>query len=318
MSMKQSIALVPLAVLCGSLDAFAAPEISAVAPKADPSTQTSPTSPKANPTPPTQATTSSPKKEKKHRSPFEDCEPVGTEQESARQDCAGVVGLRASVTHANVRGSEDAVGLMFSAQGETYRLRELWSTRSVYHLAIGGGTAGFEGILLGGWAGGVRIPVTPSRLHGPVLRLGMYGYLRGNDAHYGSLLELPQIQVGYQYQRARTVIEVGATGGPVLVGRSRIADTDRRVLGSGFEYGGYLAVQLPWVRLGASVSRLPVKDRWDQPVDVAEGALCGHVQRLALCTDARITATESRAVEGNSLVQTRSFYGGLTLGVTGE
>jgi hypothetical protein len=146
----------------------------------------------------------------------------------------------------------------------------------------------------------------------------MYGYLMGNDALYGSLLELPQVQLGYQYRHARTLLEIGATGGPVLVGRSRIADTERRVLGSGFEYGGYLAVQLPWVRLGASISRLPVKHEGDHPVDVAEGTLCGHLHRLALCTDARVTVSEARRAADDPLRETRSFYGGLTLGVSGD
>ncbi|MGC4065739.1 MAG: hypothetical protein QM784_14035 [Polyangiaceae bacterium] len=175
-----------------------------------------------------------------------------------------------------------------------------------------------KGSLLGSWAGGVRIPITESRRHGPVARLGMYGYLLGNDALYGSLLELPQLQVGYQYGHARTLVELGATLGPVLVGRSRIADTERRVLGSGFESGGYVAVQLPWARLGASFTRLPVKDASDRSVDVAQGTLCGHLQRLALCTDARITWTEARGGADEQWRDTRSVYGGITLGVTGE
>ena len=197
-------------------------------------------------------------------------------------DCSGVFGLRGGITRTKGAGPKDATSFTISTEGEEYVRRGFWSTRSVYRLAIGGGEAGFDGTLLGGWAWGVRLPVAPCRRHGPVLRVGMYGYIRGNDAYYGSLLELPQLQFGYQYMRGKVVLELGGTAGAVLVGRSRTGDTERRVLGAGYERGGYLAIQFPWVRLGLNGSRLPVNDDWSAPVDVFEGALCARALGMAL------------------------------------
>lgn len=285
-----------------------------VAPKPTESVAPKPTESVAPKPPPAPA--QAPKNEE-HRVGFEECAGAGAGA-SDKEPCSGVFGLRSGITHSNVSGTDDAIGLTLSVQGEVYRQRGLWSTRNRYQLAIGGGAAGFEGTLLGGWAGGVRLPLSVSGRHGPVLRLGMYGYLLGNEAFYGSLLELPQIQVGYQYQFERTLIEFGVTSGAVLVGRSRIGNTGRRVLGSGFEYGAYAAVQLRWLRLGVSASRLPTNDAWDQPFDVLEGTLCGRVRVFAICSDARLAASKAPTATGGGLIEARSVYAGITLGVTGE
>jgi hypothetical protein len=207
---------------------------------------------------------------------------------------------------------------MVSTEGEEYVRRGLWTARSRHHLAIGGGEAGFEGTMLLGWAAGIRIPVSPCRRHGPVLRLGFLGYIRGNDAYYASLLELPQLQVGYQLQRGKTVVELGATGGAVLVGRSRVGDAGRRVLGDGFEYGGYAAIQIPWARLGVSSMRLPTNDALSAPVDVFEGTLCARVGGFALCGDARRMATRAAVGVEAPERHVKSLYAGITLGVTRE
>ena len=95
---------------------------------------------------------------------------------------------------------------MASSEGEEFNRRGLFSTHGMHRLAIGGGGAGFEGTLQGSLAGGFRFPV--GERHGPVIRAGIFGYLRGNDAFYASLLDLPQVQVGYQYLHGRTVILV--------------------------------------------------------------------------------------------------------------
>jgi hypothetical protein len=232
--------------------------------------------------------------------------------------CSGVFGLRGGITRTSGVGPADAANLTVSTEGEEYVRRGIWTTRGLHRLAIGGGKAGFEGTLLGGWAGGVRLPVAPCRRHGPFLRVGMYGYIRGNDAYYGSLLELPQLQLGYQYMHGKVVVELGATAGAVLVGRSRTGDSERRVLGAGFERGGYVALQFPWLRLGLSGSRLPVNDGLPAPVDVFEGALCAHVGGFALCTDGRATKTDAIVVSGQTASTVHSLYTGVTVGFTRE
>jgi hypothetical protein len=230
--------------------------------------------------------------------------------------CSGMFGIRGSVTRLSGVNARRDSGLMLWAEGEEYVRRWIWSTRSTYKFGIGGGGAGFEGTLFGGWAGGVRIPA--GKHHGPVLRAGLVGYLRGNDAFYGSLLELPQLQLGYQYLRGSTVIELGATSGAVLVGRSRTGEAVRRVLGAGMEIGAYGALQLPWVRLGLNLTRLPTDDGLSAPVDVAEGTLCARLAPLALCADARATFTEAVVSPDAPASEVRSVYAGLSLGFTRE
>jgi hypothetical protein len=225
-------------------------------------------------------------------------------------------GIRGSMTRLDGVNASNASGLMLWAEGEEYVRRGIWSSRSLHKFGIGGGSGGFEGTLFGNFAGGVRIPV--GKHHGPVLRAGLVGYLRGNDAFYDSLLEVPQLQLGYQYLRRSTVIELGATSGAVLVGRSRIGEATRRVLGAGIEIGAYGAVQLPWGRLGINLTRLPTDDALSAPVDVAEGTLCARVAPLALCADARATFTEAVVAPGAPASEVRSLYAGLSVGFTRE
>ena len=228
--------------------------------------------------------------------------------------CSGVFGIRGAVT--NVRGATSGAGpgLMVSQEGEAFSRNRFVSTRGFHRLGIGGGGGGFEGALLGGVAGGIRVPF--GERHGPVVRAGLEGYLLGNDAFYASLLELPQLQLGYQYMRGTTVFEIGAKTGIVLTGRWRGGDSQARHLG-GAEAGAYLAVQVPWVRVGASATRLPTDDRLQSSVDVAQGTLCFMSTPVAICADARAMRADAiNAAGGVSHVQ--AFYGGLALGLTRE
>ena len=147
--------------------------------------------------------------------------------------------------------------------------------------------------------------------------MGFVGYLRGNNDFYGSLLEVPQLQLGYQYQRGSTVLELGATTGAVLVGRSRTGHA-RRVLGSGLEVGAYGALQLPWMRLGVDLTRLPTDDGLSAPVNVAEGTLCARRAPFAICADARMTSTDALILPDEPASKVRSVYAGLLLGFTRE
>jgi hypothetical protein len=209
-----------------------------------------------------------------------------------------------------------AVGLMVSTEGEEFVRRGIWSTHGRHRLGIGGGGAGFEGTLSGSWAGGVRIPV--GEHHGPVLRAGLLGYVRGNDDFYASLLELPQLELGYQYQHARTVVELGVTTGAALVGRNRTGETAQRIVGAGFEVGAYGALQLPHFRLGLSAAQLPVDDGLSTPIRVGEGTLCGLLAPFAICADARVTVTDAVVSPGGAASEVRAVYAGLTVGFTRE
>ena len=230
--------------------------------------------------------------------------------------CSGVFGIRGSAS--TVRGVEasEGSGLMVSTEGEEFTRRGLFGAHGMHRLAIGGGGAGFEGTLQGGVAGGFRLPI--GEHHGPVLRAGAFGYLRGNDAFYASLIDLPQVQVGYQYLYGHTVFELGATSGAVLTGRFRAGEAETRVLGAGLEVGAYGAVQIPWFRLGMSAMRLPTNDALSSPVRTAEGTLCAIATPFAICADGRISMTDAIIVPGAAPVEVSSVYAGLAFGFTRE
>jgi len=205
---------------------------------------------------------------------------------------------------------------MASSEGEEFNRRGLFSTHGMHRLAIGGGGAGFEGTLQGSLAGGFRFPV--GERHGPVIRAGIFGYLRGNDAFYASLLDLPQVQLGYQYAYGRTLLELGATSGAVLTGRFRAGEAETRILGAGLEIGAYAGVQIPWFRLGMSAMRLPTNDALSAPVRVAEGTLCAISAPFAICADGRVSVTDAIAAPGAAPVEVRAAYAGLAFGFTRE
>lgn len=230
--------------------------------------------------------------------------------------CSGVFGVRSGFVDVHGVGAGTGTNVMASAEGEELVRRGLFNFHGSHRLAIGGGGAGFEGALGGGLGFGVRVPV--GERHGPVARGGVLGGLRGNDAYYGSLLELPEVQLGYQYMRGITVLEIGATSGVVLVGREQVGEASTRVLGNGLAVGGYLVVQVPWLRLGARAMRLPTHDELRSEVDVADGNLCGVLAPFALCADARAARMDALVPGSTSPVEVRSVAFGLTLGLTRE
>jgi hypothetical protein len=234
----------------------------------------------------------------------------------ASTGCSGVFGLRGSAVDTRGAPAEQGTGLMVSAEGEEFVRRGLFSFHGSHRLAIGGGGAGFEGTLQGGMAGGFRIPV--GERHGPVFRAGGFGYLRGNDAFYGSLLELPQLQIGYQYLKGATVFELGVTGGAVLTGRFRGGEAATRILGAGLEVGAYAAMHIPWFRIGVSGMRLPTNDAVATPVRTVEGTACVIASPFAICGDARVAIADAIVESGAPPTEVRSTYGGVAFGWTTE
>lgn len=230
--------------------------------------------------------------------------------------CSGVFGIRGSAVNTRGVRAVDGSGLMFAAQGEQFVGRGMFSGHGRHSLAIGGGGAGFEGTLLGGMTGGFRLPV--GERHGPVLRAGALGYLRGNDAFYASLIDFPRIEVGYQYLYGRTVLELGGTTGAVLTGRFRAGESETRILGAGLEVGAYAALHVPWFRLDISAVRLPANDALGAPVRTAEGTLCAVAAPFAICADGRFTAADAIAFPGATPAEVTSLYGGLAFGWTAE
>ncbi len=211
----------------------------------------------------------------------------------------GWVGLRVGVTRIH---NDTATSLQLAGRGEELRTHGLFSTHGAHFFGIGGGSAGFDGSLGALLTFGVRAPVAEN--HGPFVRAGARGHLMGNQAFYSSLIELPRGELGWQYIRGWTVLELGGSYGAVLTGRFRPGDVDARILGSGLAPGLYTAVQLPVLRVGAAVARIPSRD--GTKVDTADAHACVIAYPIGLCGDASFMRAGT---------ETRTWYGGVTLAV---
>jgi hypothetical protein len=229
--------------------------------------------------------------------------------------CPDAVGLRGSETQVIGANATEGAGLMFYAGGGEFGHHDrYWSSRDTYELALGGGAAGLEGMLSGSLAYGFRAPLLPDE--GPVVRAAASAYIMGDDAFYASLLELPQVQLGWQWSHGHAVIELAATTGVVLTGRFRAGDAETRQMGHGFAFGGHASLQVPWVRLSVEAEQLPSYDSLPAPVDVVRGTLCAVAYPMAICADGR--AERTRAMEGTSEPLVTAAYAGITLGFTGS
>jgi hypothetical protein len=241
-----------------------------------------------------------------------DPEPEGKVRVST--GCEGVLGVRGSIV--GISGgaqSTQLTGLEFSIDSEEYWHKHLYSGVWQERAAIGGGGAGLEGALFGNAGIGFRIPVEAEQ--GPVVRAAAEGYLFGNNAFYSSLIELPQLQLGWQWSTGHAVAEIAGTAGVVLTGRFRAGDAATREMGTGGAYGGHLSVQVPWIRVSAMFERLPSEDGL-APVDMGMATLCAVASPVAICADGLVEQSNALVAGGDPFV--RAAYGGITLGFTGE
>lgn len=225
----------------------------------------------------------------------------------------GLGGLRVSSTR--VVGSDRArhgagIGLQLSGHNNMYGFRRGFSYRSTTFFLLGGGARGFEGGLGADLAWGWRVPVAPK--HGPLVRLGMRGYLLGNNELYASLLELPQVQLGYQWMRGAELLELAGHAGAVLAGRYNTGEHAYRKLGDAFELGGHAAAHLRPVHLELGFARVLTDSSPGDPVDTVTGQLCGQAVFAWLCVDARYYRGNSNVLVGSGVVD--AVYAGFSVG----
>jgi len=246
------------------------------------------------------------------QNPADTPKPVAPAEVEERGVSVGAFGLRGSVTRVGAdldRGSN----LTVAGRGEEFINTGPFAFHGSHSLAIGGGSAGFEGELGATFAWGFRLPTTPNQ--GFVVRAGGLGLLRGNDLFYTSLLEIPRGELGYQYLRGRWLIEGGFTTGPVLTGRFRAGDAEARALGAGFEVGAYIAAENESVRLAGRFLRVPDRDGPQSYVRMLDATACAFVRPLALCTDVSFARGDVFTV-AEPLGETRSVYSaGILIGV---
>lgn len=193
-----------------------------------------------------------------------------------------VIGVRPAFTNlsTDTRSSRE-IGVGFAGAVDSYALSG--KSHGSMQWMLGGGQAGFEGQLAGVVEFGHRIDVTEHQ--GPFGRIGFDGRLQGNDAFYYSALELPRLTAGWQFATKRTVLELGARGGPILTGRFNPGDGVRSTTGS-WEFGGIAAAQVEFLRIEATAFRMDGRNTGDHtPVDVGRGTFCAVMGRLGICGD---------------------------------
>ena len=221
-------------------------------------------------------------------------------------------GLHAALTQ--VRGGDknaqlNAFGITSSHVGFGYE--RPGTIRVINTLTLAGGADGIEGGLSNAVAGGVRAPF--GKNHGLVLRGGGEGSIFGNKYLWDSLLELPQLQLGYQWLVPGSVADAAMKGGYVLLGRHNTGDGAVRDLGGSFEWGGIGVLHLAPFDLRTSYARVYPR-HGGTAVDLLEGAFCGNARALVVCTDFRYERGDVRIPDG-TLRDAWVSYVGMTLGV---
>ena len=230
------------------------------------------------------------------------------------------LGLRGSTL--GVQGGDREArtyGVNVASMGVSNYARSLLNYRAVGHSLLGGGSGGLEGELGGTVAVGVGFLIDGKQ--GPFVRIGVRGYILGNDSFFHSNIEFPQGSVGWHLgSRQGFMLEAGLTTGAMLDGRFNVGDEGRRRLGSSGAFGAYVDAFIgPLVGTAEWVRTRAVSDP-GTPVDAIDGHLCLSTGRdkketgLALCFDGRHTRGD---VLFGSPIQTSAAsttYFGLTIG----
>lgn len=206
-----------------------------------------------------------------------------------------------------------ATGVLASYAADIYRTRGSISSHAFVFGAIGAGSAGTEGALALGIDFGVRAPI--SRVSGPVVRLGPYATLLGNDAIELAMLEPLRLSAGFQRLAGDTLLEGGLTLGMLGAGRHAAAELEAS-LGGSFELGHYLAVQLDAFRLDGRVLYV-------QPGPFGGGArlglvrveACAYPHPVALCGQLQFIAAELPPAR-RADTTARALYAGVTAGLS--
>lgn len=178
-------------------------------------------------------------------------------------------------------------------------------------IALGGGPGGFDGGL------GVDAAIGYEPLfgdhHGPFARVGIRAHAFYGQHFHTSVLELPQMQLGYSYLRHALHLEAGARTGPVLTGRYGVDGGTTTSLGGSFEVGGYVALGARPVRLDLEASRVRLDPGPEGPVESLEALLCGALARPNICL--RASGMRATLVGIAGPTRATAAYLGLTVGI---
>jgi hypothetical protein len=237
----------------------------------------------------------------------------------ARNDEFGSFGLRAAETRLELPGETTTeASVLFAVNHHQYTSAGYLTQRLREVAFLGGGSSGLEGGLGGDWAFGWRMHFDEDQ--GVFARLGLRGQLLGNGAFYGSTLELPVGQAGFQLLRDHELlIELAVSAAPMLVGRYNVDGASPRRLGGSFDYGGHLALRWHALHLEANYLRaVPGDDSRLGALDWLTLELCGSAKPLAACFDARYLSGDVSSSSADDVVRARTWYLGAQFGLLTE
>jgi hypothetical protein len=214
----------------------------------------------------------------------------------------GATGLAGTVTSG--RGG-DATSHVASVSLRSRRLGYAYDqgliVRVYNSLELGGGAHGFRGGIQFAVSGGYRVRVGDT--HGPFVRAGVDARTEGDPLLYQSLLELPQVHVGYQLVDGAMLLEVAGRAGLSLFGQSNTGHAATRPLDRVLDAGGMVTARVGPVLVTGGWSHL-VASAPGGPVDWVDGSVCASARKVALCTDARLVVGDVRVASGAALSTT--------------
>lgn len=176
---------------------------------------------------------------------------------------------------------------------------------------MGFGGAGADGGIDTDLAVGVRAPLT--RAHGPILRVGLRGQLAGNRSFHSNRLELPSVQLGYEWLARGVMVEVFGRLGYTLSGRLRIEDESRRL--NNRPRAGVVAS----TGVGPVTVALHYDELWgasEGPLREVHGAMCVALRPWVVCAQGRRWSGALRVnASGERAAAAHVLYGGVQLGL---
>lgn len=227
-----------------------------------------------------------------------------------------------------VRGSDragelGAFGIGANRVGFGYEKGVAVRVVNVGSLAVG--SKGLQGGIDSALAGGYRFSFDKN--HGPVVRGGLHIALFGNKWLWDSMIELPQVHLGYQWlvpyfdladsrraEDAPKLVDVAMKGGYILIGRHHTGDAARRDTSGALELGGIASLHLGWLGIRASYTRIFPRHGGSE-LDQLDASLCGVTSRFFLCQTIRYEVGGVRTLDG-VLRDSQVSMLGLTIGFT--
>lgn len=227
-------------------------------------------------------------------------------------------GPRVSWTSMSTHGSDSlGGGVTFNSAG--YITIGAFTLRGVGITSFGSGSEGVEGHWAGDFSFGVKAPIAPE--HGPFLRVGMRGYLLGNERVWLSNFEAPTGTAGYQYIDGPWLFEAAGRVGMVAVGRHSLwtgddlTDLNRRRLGQpSAAWGGHLAFGYGVFRGEVEHTHIAVADAIGTPLDVWRVSACLRFSSVGGCLDHQSWVGDARLRDGTT-PQLAVSYGGISIGL---